>query len=639
MPGEYVVLVTDVSGCATSILDTILYQGLSVTTVQEVRPTCPYDQNGKIKLAAGNGVAPYSYQWGAGNTADSLTNLAPGYYGLTVTDAGGCSFAYNYLLSPQSPWAFYTFLTVTDEQCTSAGSVTTAVNSGVAPYTYVWSNSATTPTISQLVPGNYGVTVTDALGCTTSGSCTVHAGCFSIISGTVYTDNNGNCVFDAGDVPVPYATVGAINQNQYAYTSTDTNGYYQLQVWQTGTWQLTMYGGYYCAPAIVCGSSTTSASITTLGNNVNAKDFAIANSSVYDLTLFANWTASNPGFTKQYNIWPENYGSSTFTVQALITFTYDSTLVYQSSSPVAAHNPANHTLQWTASALPGYFWTWSGTNAGMLSSTFLVPQSTPVNTLITSTFSISPTTGDCDTSNNSFTTTNIGTGSLDPNEKEVSPKGTIATTDSILTYTIHFQNTGTDSTHFVIVTDTLSPLLDVTSVHTIASSHPFSNFRIKGQGILEWEFNPLRLVDSANNAEGSKGFVSFRVKKKPNLPIGMIISNGAHIYFDYNAPVATNVVSDTISLPNYIFEIKQGEHVSVRAYPNPFSSYTTIEVQGIEGAFDFELYDVAGRLLRRLPKVNNKAFEVEGNEISAGVYFFRVIVPGIKGAYGKLVVE
>src|SRR5262249_25248606 len=56
----------------------------------------------------------------------------------------------------------------TDVTCNAAKNGTATANAlgGVSPYTYNWSNSATTQTISGLAPGTYCVTITDAEGCT-----------------------------------------------------------------------------------------------------------------------------------------------------------------------------------------------------------------------------------------------------------------------------------------------------------------------------------------------------------------------------------------------------------------------------------------------------------------------------------------
>lgn len=280
-------------------------------------------------------------------------------------------------------------------------------------------------------------------------------------------------------------------------------------------------------------------------------------------------------------------------------------------------------------------WNWSTTPY----ATFLVPVGVPLNYLLHSTFTLTPTSGDCDTSNNYLTFIEPVSGSMDPNEKEVSPSGAITDEDSVLTYTIHFQNTGNDTTMFIIVRDTLTENLDPASVQNIASSHPYSSFNISDRGILEWFFDPIYLPDSASNADASKGFIMFRVKRKSNLPIGTVISNRASIYFDYNEPVITNTVSDTISSPLSIRETRATENIHVSVAPNPFNQSTTISVQGISGEFEFELLDVTNRLLRRVPLMNSPKFELERNALSSGIYFYRITQKGRQIAVGKLVAQ
>lgn len=150
----------------------------------------------------------------------------------------------------------------------------------------------------------------------------------------------------------------------------------------------------------------------------------------------------------------------------------------------------------------------------------------------------------------------IVTGSYDPNDKTGYPLGLGTTHDIVpnqeIEYVIRFQNTGTDTAFTVVIRDTLSTDLDIFSVRSGVSSHPYS-FRMYGPRVLEWTFNNIMLPDSNVNEPLSNGFVTFKVNQKSNLPIGTVIENGASIYFDFNAPIFTNVYFHTIdTMKNYV---------------------------------------------------------------------------------------
>ncbi len=66
------------------------------------------------------------------------------------------------------PLGFDTQVTVVDATCpdTPNGSITLVPQDGLPPYSYDWSNGDATSQIGNLLPGSYGVTVTDSQGCT-----------------------------------------------------------------------------------------------------------------------------------------------------------------------------------------------------------------------------------------------------------------------------------------------------------------------------------------------------------------------------------------------------------------------------------------------------------------------------------------
>ncbi len=145
-------------------------------------------------------------------------------------------------------------------------------------------------------------------------------------------------------------------------------------------------------------------------------------------------------------------------------------------------------------------------------------------------------------------------GSYDPNIKKPFPKGVgpqhFIESTTELDYQILFQNTGTAPAFTVVLRDTLSPLLDPSSLRSGAASHPYS-FVLENGNVAVFTFDNINLPDSASNPDGSIGFVKFHIAQAAgNLP-GDVIENDAAIYFDFNAPIMTPTVVHRIPLPAY----------------------------------------------------------------------------------------
>ncbi|WP_345162878.1 DUF7619 domain-containing protein [Pontibacter saemangeumensis] len=141
--------------------------------------------------------------------------------------------------------------------------------------------------------------------------------------------------------------------------------------------------------------------------------------------------------------------------------------------------------------------------------------------------------------------------SFDPNDKAVFPTGVTAEnftpTNTALQYKIRFQNTGTDVAYRVVVVDTLSEHLDISTLQLGSASHSYT-YAVsgKGQPVLTWTFNNIMLPDSTANEPGSHGYIQFSIKPKEGLPEKTAVENFADIFFDYNSPVRTNVTVNRI---------------------------------------------------------------------------------------------
>ncbi|MFH2143055.1 MAG: hypothetical protein ABIJ97_11565, partial [Bacteroidota bacterium] len=169
--------------------------------------------------------------------------------------------------------------------------------------------------------------------------------------------------------------------------------------------------------------------------------------------------------------------------------------------------------------------------------------------------------------------------SYDPNDKRVSPEGITANNfvmpSTSLDYVIRFQNTGSDTAFTVVVVDTLSEHLDISTLQWGISSHPYT-IDVSGHGspVLMFTFNNINLPDSTTNQANSHGFVKFKIAPYDTLVNGTVVENTADIYFDYNIPVITNTtfvtISDTVIYGNplVIQDMQNKAITDVKIYPN-----------------------------------------------------------------------
>lgn len=139
--------------------------------------------------------------------------------------------------------------------------------------------------------------------------------------------------------------------------------------------------------------------------------------------------------------------------------------------------------------------------------------------------------------------------SFDPNDKLVTPVGEgedgRIDKDQLLTYKVRFQNTGNDTAYKVVIKDQLDPNLNRSTMKMIASSHPYEMSINKG-GETVFTFDSIMLPDSHVNEPASHGFVEYEIELIKNLAPNTRIGAPARIYFDYNPPIYTNTVINTI---------------------------------------------------------------------------------------------
>ncbi len=174
MAGSYCLIVVDTNGCSVQSCTDLIAPaqlGLSATTLDAL---CG-GANGSVDLTVNGGTAPFMYAWDNGTNSEDLAAVLAASYAVQVTDVNGCTVdtivvvngSANLIASGQS----------TDNACSSGtdGTIDLSLLNGTAPYSYVWSNGATSEDLTGLTEDTYTVVVADANGCTWNGSFSIAA--------------------------------------------------------------------------------------------------------------------------------------------------------------------------------------------------------------------------------------------------------------------------------------------------------------------------------------------------------------------------------------------------------------------------------------------------------------------------------
>jgi len=165
--GVYSVFVTDANGRTTSGFEEISNSSPLVIKTLVTNISCNGQANGSILAeVTGGSSGSYEFKWSRGDQTDILNNVAAGNYVVTVKDASNCIDSANVSLSEPEPLKIDTsFLKMPWCELSTDGEIEISAYGGVKAYSYHWSDGSTNPTISNLGPGNYTVSVNDANMC------------------------------------------------------------------------------------------------------------------------------------------------------------------------------------------------------------------------------------------------------------------------------------------------------------------------------------------------------------------------------------------------------------------------------------------------------------------------------------------
>jgi uncharacterized repeat protein (TIGR01451 family) len=428
----------------------------------------------------------------------------------------------------------------------------------------------------------------------------------NIISGTSFYDANLNGVYDAGEIncQVNLSISGSANSNALI------SGPYVIGVGAgTYTTQLSNPPPYYTISPM--GYTST---FPTLSSQVDSnKNFAFQPiAGQVDLVIDLVTGPFRPGFTNNAYVTLRNIGTTTE------SGTMDVSLA-NADVNILSVTPSAGTINGNSFSVP------YSLNPGE-EVMYLLNHATSLTAIIGTPIQSSASAinaADLTPNNNNITLSGFITGSYDPNDKLVFPAGGVLpsfiTNGEKLDYTINFQNTGNDTAFTVVIIDTLSNNLDLSTFQIISSSHPMVVNAY--DNVIWFRFNNILLPDSNTNELLSHGFVKYRIQPKSSLVLGDMVENEAYIYFDFNAPILTNTTTTIVAIPTDLASMQKGQTLEIK--PNPIQQGWLFISSGSQ-IQSLEIMDVAGKTLMNLEGNNKTEMKVNLDYLRAGVYLLRV---------------
>lgn len=238
--GSYDVTVTDNTGCSTSQTIVVVEPAPILVNISGTDESCNPGNDGSATTAAAGGTAPYTYLWDDNSTNSSRTGLSSGRYKVTVSDNNGCFIIDSVDINSGGNLALNEV--IVDASCDGDcdGSITLSPSGGNSPYTFLWDDNSTNSSRNNLCEGNYGVTVTDNSGCSTTTSLAVtdpdpllanitkvDATCFPGLDGSINPNPTGGTapytyLWAPGGATTPNLT--GLNPGSFTLTLTDSKG-------------------------------------------------------------------------------------------------------------------------------------------------------------------------------------------------------------------------------------------------------------------------------------------------------------------------------------------------------------------------------------------------------------------------------
>ncbi len=225
---KIIVRVVDANGCSIE-KDTTLTEPPPFTHISDINdPLCFGDSSGYIKINLAGSTPPYTYNWNTGATTDSIGNLTSGTFYCLVEDANNCPDSVGFTMA--NPDSIIVPAIVSDYQgfnvsCSGGnnGAIQVFPFGGDNNFTYSWSNSQTSDSITGLTAATYNLTILDGRGCRKDTSITLTepvALAVTLFPDTFVGGTNVRC-FGYNDGGLHSNVSGGVSPYQYSWSNGD----------------------------------------------------------------------------------------------------------------------------------------------------------------------------------------------------------------------------------------------------------------------------------------------------------------------------------------------------------------------------------------------------------------------------------
>jgi PKD repeat protein len=425
--GIYTVTITNYLGCSATKADTLKNTAGPTLVTSTSAVSCFAGTNGTATVTPTGGTGTLTYSWSGGGTTATISGKPAGTYTVTVTDANLCTATASATITQPSA-AVTASISSTPVTCTATGTATVTPAGGNGGYTYVWSNTQTTASISGLTAGTYTVTVRDSKQCSTVTSTTVANQ--SVTLSVNITKTNPTCGNSNGSVTANTTATGIT----YAWSSGGSTA--SLTGLGAGTYTVTISNSNGCsatASTTLTNSAapTASASATPVSCFGGSDGAATATASGGTGTLTYAWSgggtsssiSGKPAAT--YTVTVTDANSCTASASATITQPSAAVSATTSSTPITCTTSAGTASVTAAGGNGGYTYLWSNAQttasiSNLAAGTYTVTvrdskqcsavtSTTVANQSVTLSVNITKTDATCGNSNGSVTANTTAT--------------------------------------------------------------------------------------------------------------------------------------------------------------------------------------------------------------------------------------